>query len=591
VFQKPPTHDAGAANGADASSPFQQLLSSATTSPAVTDQSGQNAPDSGKKTGKDSKSNGKSGEAQQSAANQSIADSTPIRTSTANDTGQDTAGQTNSGGGDTTAQTNDPCVPQAASAPQGVSAPQAAPDASQSLAVAQLPVSNSGTSDKTDGAAGKTVADATGDPLVALLDPNSQKSAAPPQNVPVSGDGNTGGASASPGDASSTVPSGAPQPLKAGKAKGGDQDAAAQLQTDASAPANAAAPPSAPAAKKDHKSDKPRDRNNSDAGSNQTATAASAIVAAAAPAVVTAVAPAPAATDSSASTNNVIADDAIAAAKAGQGAAKSSQAASNPPAGGKTPAPSDQASGDAAKSNSGTQASSAGTSSVPQDNSVTQSGNAAGNAKPAVATDDKGAQQTNPAPVQPQVQASQAQIAQQQLQAVTPAVQPAVQSQAHAGPTASVTQNVQVSQSDQGANANTVSALAVAIAAKSQSGNKQFDIRLDPPELGRVEIRLSIDATGKAQASLSADQPRTLDLLKADGATLTRALRDAGLNVAQNGLNFSLRGQNQQNGGNSFTPRSGRASQISLIATSAIGSVPGGANYQGPADGRLDIRV
>jgi len=29
----------------------------------------------------------------------------------------------------------------------------------------------------------------------------------------------------------------------------------------------------------------------------------------------------------------------------------------------------------------------------------------------------------------------------------------------------------------------------------------------------------------------------------------------------------------------------------SLIATSTIGSVQGGANYQGPADGRLDIRV
>jgi flagellar hook-length control protein FliK len=131
----------------------------------------------------------------------------------------------------------------------------------------------------------------------------------------------------------------------------------------------------------------------------------------------------------------------------------------------------------------------------------------------------------------------------------------------------------------------------VAIAARSQSGNKQFDIRLDPPELGRVEVRLSIDATGKAQASLSADQPRTLDLLKTDAPALTRALRDAGLNVSQNGLNFSLRGQDRQNGGNGFTPRSGRSAQTSLIATSVIGSVQGGANYQGSADGRLDIRV
>ena len=43
--------------------------------------------------------------------------------------------------------------------------------------------------------------------------------------------------------------------------------------------------------------------------------------------------------------------------------------------------------------------------------------------------------------------------------------------------------------------------MAVEIAAKSQSGAKQFDIRLDPPELGRVEVRLSIDASGKAQVT------------------------------------------------------------------------------------------
>ncbi len=42
-------------------------------------------------------------------------------------------------------------------------------------------------------------------------------------------------------------------------------------------------------------------------------------------------------------------------------------------------------------------------------------------------------------------------------------------------------------------------ALAVSIAARSMSGAKQFDIRLDPPELGRVEVRLSIDATGKTK--------------------------------------------------------------------------------------------
>ncbi len=92
-------------------------------------------------------------------------------------------------------------------------------------------------------------------------------------------------------------------------------------------------------------------------------------------------------------------------------------------------------------------------------------------------------------------------------------------------------------------------ALAVEIAAKSQSGAKQFDIRLDPPELGRVEVRLSIDAAGKASAHLSADQPQTLELLQKDAASLTRALREAGLNVSQDGLNFSLRQQSHDGNG------------------------------------------
>jgi len=135
-------------------------------------------------------------------------------------------------------------------------------------------------------------------------------------------------------------------------------------------------------------------------------------------------------------------------------------------------------------------------------------------------------------------------------------------------------------------------ALAVEIAAKSQSGAKQFDIRLDPPELGRVEVRLSIDATGKASAHLSADQPHTLSLLQKDSPILARALRDAGLDVAQNGLNFSLRQQGENFHGNaSSNGRRGSARSFPLSASLAIDATAGSAPYRGPANGRLDIRV
>jgi flagellar hook-length control protein FliK len=150
-----------------------------------------------------------------------------------------------------------------------------------------------------------------------------------------------------------------------------------------------------------------------------------------------------------------------------------------------------------------------------------------------------------------------------------------------------LTQHVQVSAQP----TPNVPALAVEIAAKSQSGAKQFDIRLDPPELGRVEVRLSIDATGKASAHLSADTPQTLDLLQKDAPALTRALREAGLDVSQDGLNFSLRHQGSQdsNANNSGSRGNGRG--FALTATNSIDATATSAAYRSVADGRLDIKV
>ena len=133
-----------------------------------------------------------------------------------------------------------------------------------------------------------------------------------------------------------------------------------------------------------------------------------------------------------------------------------------------------------------------------------------------------------------------------------------------------------------------VNGLAVEIAAKSQSGAKQFDIRLDPPELGRVEVRLSIDATGKASAHLSADQPQTLDLLRKDSTSLTQALRDAGLNVSQDGLNFSLR---QQAGQDQQQNQGGRTFRAGFAATTTTEPANATASTGRHGLGLLDIKV
>ena len=82
--------------------------------------------------------------------------------------------------------------------------------------------------------------------------------------------------------------------------------------------------------------------------------------------------------------------------------------------------------------------------------------------------------------------------------------------------------------------------LALHIAARSARGDSRFTIRLDPPELGRIEVNLSVTSHGHAQAVLAVEKPQTLDLLLRDAPALERALKDAGLELGSN-LSFSLK--------------------------------------------------
>ena len=135
-----------------------------------------------------------------------------------------------------------------------------------------------------------------------------------------------------------------------------------------------------------------------------------------------------------------------------------------------------------------------------------------------------------------------------------------------------------------------VNALAFNIASKSEGGARHFDIRLDPAELGRVDVRLTVDDAGKAQAILSVEKPQTLELLQKDQGHLERALKDAGLDLSQNGLSFSLKGQQQQQAGGDATPR-GRSHAMRAIA--AVGETASTLSLGSAAssDARLDIRV
>jgi len=71
-------------------------------------------------------------------------------------------------------------------------------------------------------------------------------------------------------------------------------------------------------------------------------------------------------------------------------------------------------------------------------------------------------------------------------------------------------------------------------------------LRLDPPELGRVEVKMSVDKNNMTKIVLSAEKPETFMMLQRDAHILERALQDAGLSTDNGNLSFELA---QDNGG------------------------------------------
>ena len=100
--------------------------------------------------------------------------------------------------------------------------------------------------------------------------------------------------------------------------------------------------------------------------------------------------------------------------------------------------------------------------------------------------------------------------------------------------------------------------LGVEIASKIQSGEEMLRVRLNPAELGRVEVTLAFDDRGSLQATMRTDSAQALDLLRQDVPELARTLDQAGVRTDAQSFRFESRagdggGQNaphQQQRGN-----------------------------------------
>ena len=133
--------------------------------------------------------------------------------------------------------------------------------------------------------------------------------------------------------------------------------------------------------------------------------------------------------------------------------------------------------------------------------------------------------------------------------------------------------------------------VAVEIAARAHAGSNRFEIRLDPPELGRIDVRLDVDRDGHVTSRLVVDRPETLDALRRDAPDLQRALQQAGLKTSDNGLQFSLRDQSFAGGHQAFQQQ--QTTTSTFISDSDLGPVDGLQAAYGRVlrAGGLDISV
>ena len=113
--------------------------------------------------------------------------------------------------------------------------------------------------------------------------------------------------------------------------------------------------------------------------------------------------------------------------------------------------------------------------------------------------------------------------------------------------------------------------VAVEIARNLKNAQTRFQMRFDPPELGRVDVNMKVASDGSVQAHLIVERPETLDMFMRDQRGLERALEAAGLSSNPNDLQFSLK----QDGGQQFASSDDQGQQNLEPGQAAAGSEDG----------------
>lgn len=101
----------------------------------------------------------------------------------------------------------------------------------------------------------------------------------------------------------------------------------------------------------------------------------------------------------------------------------------------------------------------------------------------------------------------------------------------------------------------------------AEGETKSMTLKLDPPELGRIEIRMDFAKEKGMKAHVVVEKQETYLMLQRDAHVLERALQDAGIGAEDGGLSFELAQDNLFNDGHDGSNRHGGGSQGGMSGT------------------------
>lgn len=97
---------------------------------------------------------------------------------------------------------------------------------------------------------------------------------------------------------------------------------------------------------------------------------------------------------------------------------------------------------------------------------------------------------------------------------------------------------------------DTLPAFTAQISRNFAAGQDAFNVRLNPSELGRVDVRVITNDDGTVSTQIRVERSETLDLFQRDIRALERTLQQSGVKLGSDGIDLSLKDNGTDQGGN-----------------------------------------